>query len=620
VTTAARTGKAVAIAQAKALGRKAVGLLDAGLPAGAAEVERVLGQRPPRPTVVVVGETKRGKSSLVNALLNMPGLSPVDSQIATSTYLVFQHAAAAAARAVVPGVPAPVPVPVGELADWATAAGERPDGTPPPRLIEVDCTSPLLTNLTIVDTPGVGGLDAAHGEIALTAARQATALLFVLDAGAPLTRPELDFLVIASESVDLVLFAVTKTDAHRGWREIVEDDRALLREHAPRFADAPVLPVSSRLFEAAGKIAAGETAAKLRTDSGIIDVQLALQTRVAAKAAALHEANALRAARTQLLALSAGLTSEQHSVDPAPGRAQALRADRDRLAQSRRQDGRAWQLRLRAEMSRARIGSMHDVQREAREQVQQWRAWIDRADSAGLTRLPGELDAVVQALTLRAGERLVERLRRVADTVLRDMFAPDELDEVYAGLVRTHTGPAYGAVSGPDSRSGTAEDRLMLVTGATAGFAAGRIVAFIPAMFGMAAIPGIGWVLAPVSLGLGLAVSGWMVRSRRLMADRQHHKLWVAETLTEARAALETDLAARFVDAEQALTLALDAAIARRVETLDREIKQLDEALRMDAGERDKRRAALREATAEVRQLLVDIDALLPVLRTGGAR
>ena len=36
------------------------------------------------PVFVVVGETKRGKSSLVNALVGVPGLSPVDASVATS--------------------------------------------------------------------------------------------------------------------------------------------------------------------------------------------------------------------------------------------------------------------------------------------------------------------------------------------------------------------------------------------------------------------------------------------------------------------------------------------------------------------------------------------------------
>ena len=42
-----------------------------------------------RPSVVVVGETKRGKSSLINALLGVPGLSPVDEAVATTAYLRF---------------------------------------------------------------------------------------------------------------------------------------------------------------------------------------------------------------------------------------------------------------------------------------------------------------------------------------------------------------------------------------------------------------------------------------------------------------------------------------------------------------------------------------------------
>jgi hypothetical protein len=154
----------------------------------------------------------------------------------------------------------------------------------------------------------------------------------------------------------------------------------------------------------------------------------------------------------------------------------------------------------------------------------------------------------------------------------------------------------------------------MLVSGATTGFAAGRAVAFLPALLGIA-VPGIGWALAPVSLGLGAVVSGWMVRSRRLMAGRAHHKTWVAETLTEVRAALESEIAGRLVDAEQVLTLALDGAIARRVEQLDVEIKQVDEALRMDAGERDRLRRELRGNAEQVQAVLARIDALLPVLR-----
>jgi len=45
------------------------------------------------PTVVVIGETNRGKSCLVNALLGTPDLSPVDAGTATATYLVLEYGA-----------------------------------------------------------------------------------------------------------------------------------------------------------------------------------------------------------------------------------------------------------------------------------------------------------------------------------------------------------------------------------------------------------------------------------------------------------------------------------------------------------------------------------------------
>ncbi|MGH3469656.1 MAG: hypothetical protein ACRDQF_18200, partial [Thermocrispum sp.] len=61
-------------------------------PDAAGWVSRVRRKQQAKPSVVVVGETKRGKSSLVNALLATPGLSPVDAEVATATYLVFDHA------------------------------------------------------------------------------------------------------------------------------------------------------------------------------------------------------------------------------------------------------------------------------------------------------------------------------------------------------------------------------------------------------------------------------------------------------------------------------------------------------------------------------------------------
>lgn len=597
---------------ASALAAEAIGALAGPVPEGAAEIERVRDESPGTPTVVVVGETKRGKSSLVNALLNTPGLSPVGAAEATSSYLRIGYAPEPAARMLLPGVPGMVDVSLDLLAEHVTVGGsaacER--GHPTPRMVEIDCPAPLLRNLALVDTPGVGGLDSAHGEIALHAARSATALLFVVDASAPLTASELDFLRQASETVDLVLFAVTKTDTYRGWRQIVHDDRALLREHAPRFAGADMLAVSPRLFEQARSVPAGELAAVLRTESQISGLQIALQTKVAARATALHQANVLRAARTQLAGYYRSLGVARAAVDPDPDRVQALRAERDKLLRSRRSDSRGWQLRMRAEMARARMDSMHDVQRELREGLHFWRTEVDQADTERLRAVPAELDASLHAASLRVFDRLLDRLRAVTESVLADMFAPEELAEVHAGIARAQL---PDPITPPDARAPTVEDKIVLFGGMATGMAASRMVAFLPAMVGMGAAT---VVLAPISIGLGLAATAWMIRSRRHLAEKNHLKLWLSETMTEARAALESEVGSQFIDAEHSLTLALDAAIQRRIAALDSEISNIDTALKLDGQEKERRRRDLAAAQQSVRQLVGRIDQVLPILRS----
>src|SRR5436309_238868 len=113
-------------------------------PEAARWVEEIRAKRRKNPSVVVVGETNRGKSSLVNALLARPGLSPVDAEVATATYLVFGHAENWEARACYPGQLAPVPIELSELINWVSAAHELPEGQLPPRYVEVDGRSVML--------------------------------------------------------------------------------------------------------------------------------------------------------------------------------------------------------------------------------------------------------------------------------------------------------------------------------------------------------------------------------------------------------------------------------------------------------------------------------------------
>ena len=106
-----------------------------------------------KPTVVVVGETKRGKSSLVNALLGRPDLSPVDVEVATLVHITFRYAETPTAQAFIRGQQAPIVVDVDELFDWACEQG-NPGNEKGVTAIEVGLPAPTLRALTLIDTPG----------------------------------------------------------------------------------------------------------------------------------------------------------------------------------------------------------------------------------------------------------------------------------------------------------------------------------------------------------------------------------------------------------------------------------------------------------------------------------
>nr|BFE72437.1 hypothetical protein GCM10020092_057380 [Actinoplanes digitatis] len=387
-----------------------------------------------RPTIVIVGETKRGKSSLLNALLGVPDLSPVDAAVATAAYLHFSPGTPASAAAYVPGAPEPVPVDVARLADWATG-GEPPGGGRAPRRIEVTHPAPLLQYLSLLDTPGVGGLDPAHTAVALDAVERATALLFVADASAPLSQPELDFLAAASERVDAVVFALTKIDAFPGWRRIAEDNRALLRARAPRFADAPWFPVSARLAELALGMPAGEQAALVGA-ARIAELQHAL-VELAGRGHQLQLANVLRTARGDLARLEAAAEARLRACDADPAEVARVRAQRSALAARKRTESRQWALLLSAETQRARVEVVGLLRTRIAAVQLQFGARIDAARGEALAALPDQVDAELQAVAVRLSDDLRATFRQVGERVLAQVFDDEELAAVLDRLNAT---------------------------------------------------------------------------------------------------------------------------------------------------------------------------------------
>ncbi|RZS37721.1 dynamin family protein [Herbihabitans rhizosphaerae] len=573
-------------------------------------VEEIRARRKAKPTIVVVGETNRGKSSLVNAVLAKPGLSPVDADVATATYLVFGHAAEWEARACYPGQLAPVPVDLAKLVNWVSAAHPLPDGEIPPRYVEVDGPVPLLERLTVVDTPGVGGLDSIHGELALEAAEQATALLFVVDASAPFTVGELNFLQQVGDRVETVIFALSKVDQFRGWRQVLQANLDLLAEHAPRFAGAKFYPVSARMFEMADKAPNQQAATMLRERSGVIELQTETQELLLGRAKMLAEANTLRALSTTLAELRVKLEAEQRALTTGESEAESLRGRRDELTVQRRSSTRGWQLRLRGEIQRTRVEASHEVARQMRD-VQAWfRQAMDGAKKDQLTDLPAEVDAALQLASGRVSAQLGERLTKLTENALGELFSADELSVIRAQFARADRPPIM--IRPPEKRPPTAEDKLFVFMGVTGGVGIGRAaMSMIP--LGLSALNPITLIPGVV---VGLGAGWWMSRTRKHSADKQHMKQWLTEAIADARSTLDQLVSEQLIEAEQQLSLALDDALGKRIDAIEDELREVDKALRLGAVERSKRLQVVNQRLSEVTSGRERAENLLETIRT----
>jgi hypothetical protein len=235
--------------------------------------------------IVIAGEFKQGKSSLVNALVGA-NLCPVDDDVATAVPTYLRHGPELRADLLYDGdPPRRQPIEVSELRRYVIEGSAPVPGSERVAGVEVRLPRKLLeTGLVLVDTPGVGGLGSAHAAASLAAIAMADAVVFVTDASQELTRSEVDFLHQARRLCSTVVCVITKTDFYPAWRKI----RELNQGHLRGMPDVGIIAVSSVLRARA--VQANDTA--LNTESGFADVVRFVGERVGGGAARRRAAEA----------------------------------------------------------------------------------------------------------------------------------------------------------------------------------------------------------------------------------------------------------------------------------------------------------------------------------------
>lgn len=217
--------------------------------------------------VVTVGEMKRGKSSMLNALLGeKEHIFPVNASVATNAITIVRYGEEEKVEVVVEErrkgrmVPATKAISRAEISDYVSEQG-NPSNFKNVRLLKVEILNPLLKEGVIfVDTPGVGSLNISHAETTYGFLPNADLLLFVSDASSGLTETELNFLKRGYKYCKNVLFPLTKKDANPEYREIMEDNqRKISAALGISMDEVTLIPISNtakfRYLETKSKVA-----------------------------------------------------------------------------------------------------------------------------------------------------------------------------------------------------------------------------------------------------------------------------------------------------------------------------------------------------------------------------
>jgi len=539
-------------------------------------------------TVVVIGEVKRGKSSLVNALIGYRNLLPVDVLTCTSAPIRVHIQGGDEAPeypqvALVRGTERQSVHP-NDLYQWVTQAGTQASGNLEvelPSAAEITLRCDSLAGITLVDTPGVGGLDQQAVKSALLEARNAGVLLMVCDASSPITAPEMDILREAKETVGGVIVAVTKTDKNiRRWKSIIADNRRLINDHLG--LDLPVIGVSSLRGSDAGEIPDPTRRAEIEQRSGITELREAIFGQLK-QPANIGERAALQSMKTALTSIVKGVKQDIALLEGSNDTMAELEAERAKL-EKLREESSEFEQRFQRDLAVARNEVTDTLDKNLDDIKQSWQDQINRQQFRVLRSKPqvftSQIETELKALMEQTMADMVAAIAKTANALFTDQ--PETIDEILATAVAS-LAPANISSHSVEKKTKDLFDPTLVSMGA---LGAGILSFVIP--------------VAPVASAVWVGIN---LGFRAMRNGKQHLIMWLRETTATTRMATARMLDTVITSARTELMLRYRADLRTKIKELQtrideaRKIAQTSETERRERITRSQRNAAIIDGT-----------------------
>jgi hypothetical protein len=570
------------------------------------DLERPEGDREHHiPSILIAGEDKRGKSSLVNALVGSPDLSPVGVEVTTGCPISMFYSDPPRAAIVRYGKSVAEVVPLEEAQRLATIQG-NPQNAENIRAVQIGARSELLQHLLLVDTPGVGGLNSGHAELTLQTLAFADALLFVVEAGTQFGASELDFLRRASSRIETVILVMTKTDLHRGWRTILDDNLRLLQAKAPRFAACPVVPVSSLLALRGIRSTDPEDARDLMEESGIPKLRQVLIDHVVRRAGVLKRANRLRSAVGPLNIMNRAVSEKLALLDAGSGARQGLEDEQSRLTDLGK-DRAEWPRKLDREVRRLSLERNEEVTRGMVEIRRRYDERIKNPQKEDADTLPGELIADLTALAGHVNELATQRLMEIVDTVLDDIDDGGALRESIAKLGTTDLQERLSSI-GLGSTTLASHEKLMIVS----SFSTGRSMGSLLSGSGLG-ITVSAFVAPPIGIAVGLGVGAFFAyqafRGRSKQMFSSEFRSWMSEQCSQAQVTINTTFQREMIDLQEEIRDLVRDVLVERERQINESLQEARNMQQQASSEKVKTKATLekrRQMARKARKGIMD--------------
>jgi GTPase SAR1 family protein len=551
--------------------------------------------------ICVAGEFKQGKSSLINALIGEQ-VSPVDDDLATSTLLALRHAEAPKITVRRKGEHGIISEEIerAQLLDYASERG-NPDNRLRVELIEIALPNSFLEHgIVLVDTPGAGSLSAGYATATLAFLPMADGLIFVTDASAELSAPEVEYLLQARERCPTVLLAVTKTDLYLEWRRIVDLNRGHLECAG---VEAQIVPVSSLLRT----LALGRKDRAMNQESGMPGLLKAVKTEILEHVEDNAQRDGVRAVRSATELMLASFQTErdvlQQRVDSDQTLAQ-LEAARLQLNHLRSQGAR-WSTLLNDGFAILTSDVDYQFRSKMRALLRELEDELETIDPAQQWE---ELTAKLQADVSRATE---ESFLRIDDGVLRlrDEISTLLHDEV-AELAKLHLPELSFDFGGlwPERRlekSGPA-GKVFKGLSAMRGSYMGLLMAgMLGSLLGIA-------VIGPVLIGAGLLFGGRQIveeRRRDVQRRRQQARQFIRQFIDDVQFEIGTKIRDATRDLQRELRDFFTERVTELGQTYGATIQNLQQSLQQDQGTRAARVTELQTRIDKLGELLRRVEA-----------